>query len=296
MELRHLRYFLAVAEHSHFGAAADELLVSQPTLSQQIKDLESELGVSLFHRVGRGIKLSQAGELYREVARRALSVLAEGEALLHEFEQLLRGSLTVGVVQTVNAYLIPSVVARFAREYPKVKLIIEELSAADIEYRLSNAMLDLGISFAPPPTVDLNSETLFEEELVLVVHCSHRLRKRKSVQIESLGDEPLALLRKGYCTRRIIEDCFRVAETPINVAVELNSIAGLLAVVKAGGPPSILPTLGIDPRELHLVQLKNPTPMRKVCLLTSKSKPQMRARDVFIEHVRVNLQRQAVIA
>ena len=165
MELRHLRYFLAIAEHSHFGAAAEELMVSQPTLSQQMKDLESELGIALFERVGRGVKLSQAGHLYREVARHALGVLEEGESMLHEFEQMLRGSLSIGVVQTVNAYLIPSVVAKFVREYPKVKLLIEELSAAEIEDRLGNAVLDLGISFSPSSGIDLVIEPLFEKSL-----------------------------------------------------------------------------------------------------------------------------------
>jgi LysR family transcriptional regulator, cyn operon transcriptional activator len=288
MELRHLRYFLAIAERSHFGEAAEELMVSQPTLSQQMKDLESELGCALFERVGRGVKLSQAGELYREVARRALSVLEEGESMLREFEQLLRGSLSIGVVQTVNAYLIPPVATKFVREYPKVKLLIEELSADEIEDRLGKAMLDLGISFAPSTGVHLTSEPLFEEELVLVVHSQHRWSKRKSIQIKSIADEPLSLLRRGYCTRRIIDEAFRSAEARLHVAVELNSIAGLLAVVQAGGPPTILPKLGVNSNALHMVRLEKPTPKRTVCLLTAKSKPALRARDVFIELLRTS--------
>ncbi len=286
MELRHLRYFLAIAEHSHFGAAAEELLVSQPTLSQQMKELEAELEVQLFERVGRRVKLSQAGELYREVARRALNVLEEGEALLLEFDQLLRGSLAIGVVQTVNSYLIPPIVAQFVREYPKVHLAIEELPASEIEDRLSRSTLDMGISFSPSPGCDLTSEPLFEEELVLAVHPNHRYKQRKSISFKSLKDEPLSLLPRGFCTRRIIEECFRQATTPLVVAVELNSIAGLLALVRAGGPPTILPRLGIDSKAVNAIRLDSPTPKRQVCLLTSKSKPTLRAREVFIEMVR----------
>ncbi|MFI4875698.1 MAG: LysR family transcriptional regulator, partial [Blastopirellula sp. JB062] len=128
MELRHLRYFLAVAEHCHFRNAAEELLVSQPTLSQQIKDLEKEIKAPLFERVGRRVLLTQAGETFQDYAQRALDILDEGQAAINEFDDLLRGRLTVGVVQTVNAYLIPPIVARFTSNHPQVSLKIEELS------------------------------------------------------------------------------------------------------------------------------------------------------------------------
>lgn len=286
MELRHLRYFLAIAEHSHFGAAAEDLLVSQPTLSQQMKELEAELGVELFERVGRRVKLSQAGELYREVARRALNVLEEGEALLLEFDHLLRGSLTIGVVQTVNAYLTPAVVARFVRDFPKVRLRVEELSALEIEDRLTRATLDLGLSFSPTSGCELECEPLFEEELVLAVHRSHHYSHRKKIGLKMLTAEPLSLLPRGYCTRSIIEESFRQASATLVVAVELNSIAGLLAVVRAGGPPTIVPKLGIESTGVNAVRLDRPTPRRQVCILSSKSKQNLRARDVFVDMLR----------
>lgn len=280
MELRHLRYFLAIAEHSHFGVAAEELLVSQPTLSQQMKELEAELEIQLFERVGRGVKLSQAGELYREVARQALNVLEEGEALLHEFDHLLRGSLTIGVVQTVNAYLIPAVVAQFIREFPKVRLRIEELAASEIEDRLMKATLDLGLSFSPTSGSELECESLFEEELVLAVHPSHHCSQRKKIGLAALTTEPLSLLPRGYCTRRIIEESFRQASATLSVAVELNSIAALLAIVRAGGPPTIVPKLGIDSSTVKMVRLERPTPKRQVCILSSKTKPNLRTRHI----------------
>ncbi len=285
MELRHLRYFLAVAENCHFRNAAEELLVSQPTLSQQIKDLERELGTPLFERAGRRVRLTQAGTTYREYARRALNVLEEGQSVLFEFDEMLRGKLTVGVVQTVNSYLTPRIVASFVADFPNVLLHMEELSADEIEEGLSTGSLDLGVSFEPSLGSDLRCENLFEEELVLLVHPGHRLAARKRVKVNDLGDERFCLLSKAFCTRRLIEQCFRQAATPCQVAAELNSVAGLIAVTEAGGPPTILPRLGVETSRLKIIRLEHPTPTRSICLLRAQGQSPLRAREMFVERL-----------
>ncbi len=285
MELRHLRYFLAVAENCHFRNAAEELLVSQPTLSQQIKDLERELGTPLFERAGRRVRLTQAGTTYREYARRALNVLEEGQSILFEFDEMLRGELSVGVVQTVNSYLTPKIVASFIADFPNVTLHVEELSADEIEEALSNGSLDLGVSFEPTPGSDLRCEKLFEEELVLLVHPTHRLAARKRIKVADLGEERFCLLNKAYCTRRLIEHCFRQAETPCQVIAELNSVAGLIAVTEAGGPPTILPRLGVEESAAKIVRLEQPTPTRSICLLRAQRQAPLRAREMFVERL-----------
>lgn len=283
MELRHLRYFLAVAENCHFRNAAEELLVSQPTLSQQIKDLEAELGSALFERVGRRVRLTQAGETYREYARRALNVLEEGQAVLHEYDELLRGSLTVGVVQTVNAYLTPPVVAKFVADVPNVFLSVKELSADEIEDGVLSGTLDLGISFEPSVGREFDAQPLFNEEFVLVVDANHPLAVRKRVRIEELRDVPLALLNRAYCTRRMIEDVFRRANVPCRVAVELNSVSGLVAVTESGGPATILPKLGVEKTKAKVIRLEQPTPTRQVSLLRAMGHAPLRAVDAFVE-------------
>ncbi|MBP6201004.1 MAG: LysR family transcriptional regulator, partial [Nitrospira sp.] len=120
MEFRHLRYFLAVADALHFTKAAERLPVSQPALSAQIKQLEQEVGVPLFDRVGRSVQLTRAGAIFREHARRALREMELAQVAIAEEEGLQRGTLTVGVVQTVNAYLIPEIVGRFSTLHPLV--------------------------------------------------------------------------------------------------------------------------------------------------------------------------------
>lgn len=286
MELRHLRYFLAVAENCHFRNAADELLVSQPTLSQQIKDLEVELGTALFERVGRRVRLTQAGETYREYARRALNVLEEGQAVLHELDEMLRGTLTIGVVQTVNSYLTPEIVAAFIAEVPHVFLRVDELSADEIENGVLSGTLDLGISFQPGNGREFDVETLFSEEFALVVHPDHYLSSRKQVRVSDLIDVPLALLNRSYCTRRMIDAAFREAGVSCRVSVELNSVAGLVAITECGGPPTILPKLGVSSTKVTAIRLEQPTPTRKICLLRATGHAPIRAREVFADRLR----------
>jgi LysR family cyn operon transcriptional activator len=231
------------------------------------------------------VRLTQAGTTYREYARRALNVLEEGQSVLSELDEMLRGKLSVGVVQTVNSYLTPKIVAGFVADFPNVSLHMEELSANEIEEGVSNGTLDLGVSFEPSTGSDLLCEKLFEEELVLLVHSGHRLATRKRIKIVDLGEERFCLLNKAFCTRRLIEQCFRQAETRCQIAAELNSVAGLIAVTEAGGPPTILPRLGLEESTAKIVRLEQPTPTRSICLLRAQGHTPLRAREMFVERL-----------
>jgi LysR family transcriptional regulator, cyn operon transcriptional activator len=286
VELRHLRYFLAVAEQSHFRNAAEALFVSQPTLSLQIKDLEAELGVALFERVGRRARLTQAGQLYREFVLRALKVLEEGKAALDELDGLVRGSLTVGVVQTVNSFLTPLVVAEFAKAHPNVTLKIVQLSAGEIESGVRDGTLDLGVSFTPSSSASLQMVPLLDEEFVVVVSRKHPLSKRQTVKVSELQDMALCLLGKEFCTRRIIDEAFAKAHVAPRVGIEMNSVEGIMAVVTAGGPPTILPRLAVQGDRLAIVRLERPTPKRTVCILQLDGQRSGRARSEFVRLLR----------
>ncbi len=170
MEFRHLRYFLAVADALHFTKAAQGLPVSQPALSAQIKQLEQEVGVPLFDRVGRSVQLTRAGAIFREHARRALREMELAQVAIAEEEGLQRGTLTVGVVQTVNAYLIPEIVSRFSTLHPRVVLKFDELSGPEIEAGVTNGLLELGIGFVPAGSDRIESQLLFEEDFVVSLH------------------------------------------------------------------------------------------------------------------------------
>ncbi|HEX6179101.1 MAG TPA: transcriptional regulator CynR [Thermoanaerobaculia bacterium] len=271
MELRHIRSFLAVADAGHLTRAADELNLSQPALSQQVRQLEQELGTALFDRIGRGIRLTDAGEVFRVSARRILHEVTQAQTAIDELRALARGTLAVGVVQTVNAYLIPSVVSRFSTAHPGIAVRVDELAADDVEQRLLEGTLGVGLTFVPTRQAGLAVEPLFGEELVLITSDRRRFGKRRRVALRTLADEPLVLLSQKFCTRRVIDGAFAAAGIRPRIAVEMNSIEGILRTVRSTSGTTIAPELVTRISRnlgLHAVRLSDPTPRRTIGIAT----------------------------
>lgn len=269
IELRHLRYFLAAAESSHFTRAAAQVHVTQPTLSHQIRQLEGQLNLRLFDRIGRRIKLTAAGELLLPHARRVFRELEEAQSALGELHGLKRGQLKVGIMQTVNACVIPEIVSRFSAAHPGVRITCDEMAVEDVEAGLESGKLDLGISFLPAALATLEGERLFTEDLVLVVRPDHPLARQRTVKVKALARVPLVLLSRKYCTRQLIDHTFAEAKTRPEVRVEMSSIESILSTIRESGLPSILPMLALCQRDKRLVAvpLTEPKPYRHVGLL-----------------------------
>jgi LysR family cyn operon transcriptional activator len=288
VELRHLRYFLAVAETSHFRRAAESLHVSQPTLSQQIQQLEKELETTLFDRIGKRVRLTVAGETLRHYAQRVLLELDEARVALLELDGLKRGKLHVGAVQTLNTYLIPPIIARFATSHPGIFLSVEELAASQIEQAILQGRLNLGISFVSPATDEIGSEPLFEEKLVLIVSDRHRLARRKFVKMKELDGEPLVLLPPVFYPRQLFDENARKVGARPRVAVEMNSIEGILGAIRRTGGATVLPALTLTkkPAGLRAISVTEPTPRRTVGLLWRRDSYRCKATNAFIEYAR----------
>lgn len=267
MELRTLRYLLAVAEEGHFTRAAERCFVSQPALSQQIRKLEDELGEVLLDRSTTPVRLTAAGEVVVAHARRILAELEAMRVALDELQGLQQGNLTVGAVQTVQAYLIPYAVATFTRRYPGVRLQVLELPADEVEAGVLEGRFHLGLSFVPPGQEGLEAIPLFGEELVLVVPSDHVLAAQQMVSPEMLAQIPLALLPTTYCTRRLWDRWAQQVGLKPKVALELNTIEGLLHVTRELGVATVLPALTLRleaARMLRAVRLPAPAPRRTV--------------------------------
>lgn len=194
MLLRHIRYLLAVAEHRNFTRAAQALHVSQPTLSQQIKQLEDTLGAPLLDRSGRSVSLTDAGQAYVRFARLALQDLEAGTRAMHDVQDLSRGHLRLAMTPTFTAYLIGPLLARFHGLYPGITLSVEELTQDRIEAALGEDLLDIGIGFAGEHGPDIECEALFAEALSVVVRAD-----LPEVNRSAWFEQPLVLLDPGVC-------------------------------------------------------------------------------------------------
>lgn len=283
IELRHLRYFLAVAEEAHFTRAAAKVHVTQPTLSHQIRELEGQLNLPLFDRVGRRVKLTAAGEMLLPHARRVVRELVAAQTALDELHGLKRGALKVGIMQTVNACVIPEIVARFGAAHPGINVTCDEMAVADIELDLESGRLDLGISFLPPSRKTLAGRKLFAEELVAVVAVDHALADRRQLRIRDVAKHPMALLAQKYCTRQLIDRAMAEARVQPEVKVEMNSVDSILSTVQRTQLVTLLPTLAICQRDtgLKAIPVIEPTPRRDVGLLWLKGAQQRAAAQAF---------------
>jgi LysR family cyn operon transcriptional activator len=268
MEIRQLRYFLDIAETEHLTQSAHKLFMTQSTLSHGLRQLEQELNVSLFERLGRGLKLSQAGAEFRVFATRALKEIEAGRMALAELNGLQSGRLTVGAFPTFLNTVLPATVAAFSASFPKVMIEVRDLRADPIAEQVLRGELDLGIAFHPTEHAEIETETLFDERLVLAVRATHPLAARRTLTMKQLAGVPLALLPRSFATRKLIEDHLRQAGVSALVRVEMESVDALLGVCRCGDLASIVPERAArQAPDLHVIALTAPKIVRHAGIL-----------------------------
>jgi LysR family cyn operon transcriptional activator len=249
VELRHLRYFLAVAEAGSFSRAADRLGISQPSVSQQMRDLETGLRVSLFQRRGKRILLTSAGLIFQEHAR---VILRQLENFLQELSSepgQLRGALHVGVVPILNVALMPDLLGLFAAKHPGINLTVDEISSTEIETALEEGRMDVGLGFLTRHSPNLRYERLCTDEFALIVSEAHPWWKRRVVQFSELHQQRLLQLSETFVMRRMTDQiCLRHQVRPRTVA-ELNAIETLLRSLAPLKAAALMPKIALRGRE-----------------------------------------------
>lgn len=278
MEIRQLRYFLDIAQTEHLTQSAQNLFVTQSTLSHGLRQLELELNIQLFDRLGRGLRLSQAGAAFRVHAARALQEIEAGRMALADMTSLQSGTLTVGVIPTFLHTLVPATVAAFSMLYPRVNIVVRDLRAGPIEEQLVEGQIDVGIAFYPAERDEIETEPLFKERMQLVVNRKHPLAHRRTLAVKDLAQVPLAMLPRAFTTRRLIDDGLRRAGVVPEVRVEMESVEGLLDVCRWGDLASIAPERAArQASDLLAIDLHSPAMLRHAGILWRRGASRSRA-------------------
>jgi LysR family hydrogen peroxide-inducible transcriptional activator len=289
MTLTELRYIVAVARERHFGKAAEDCFVSQPTLSVSIKKLESELKTQIFERRASEISLTDVGKKIVEQAQLVLDEASKVKLIADQGKDHLIGPLRLGVIFTVGPYLLPRIVKTIISATPEMPLILFENYTVILLEQLKKGSLDIAILAEPFDQTGLEVLPMYDESFVVAVPESHSLNKVDRVSAEDLKYETMLLLGVGHCFRdQVLDVCPESARfssdfVGIQKTFEGSSLETIRHMVASGLGITVLPKMSLqshlDNTNVNLIEFKNPVPSRRVSLVWRKSFSRTKAID-----------------
>lgn len=289
---RSLQYLIAIAEHGSYRRAADALHVSQPTISQQIKQLEESLDTTLLDRSGRMVKLTPAGEVYLMHARRAWGELEAGSRAINDVHDLNRGALRLGWTP-VTDYLTWSLLQEYHQKYPNITLNTLEMPQDDIEVAVAEDRIDIGIAFTntlktTARSNEIESCTLFEESLCVAIGEHHQyFGQREKISSEQLSKESLILLNTKFAFRRLIDRYFLECGISPHVAIETDSLSIIIEMVQHGSLTTVLPkTIVHNLQKIHPLIPLPEMPNKAVTVICRREGFKSAASFAFLELAR----------
>ncbi len=282
MNLKDLKYLVALADTGHFGKAAERTFVSQPTLSAQLKKLEGYLGVKLVERQPKNVQLTEVG---KQVVIRARRMLDEGDeiiALARNNTDPLAGKLKVALIPTIGPYLLPRVMPRIRKTLPNLSLMLYEHQTESLLKRLREGEIDLGLMALPVSQDGVEFRVLYEENFTVALPNNHPLAAKATIKVQDLKGHTLLLLEDGHCLRdQALEVCSRV---DVREAEDFRatSLETLRQMVVAGLGITLLPELAVESpfgsqRGLTIKQFAKPSPSRTVGAVWRKSSTRLAA-------------------
>lgn len=286
MEFQQLRYVVAVARTGNFSRAAEQCHVSQPSLSQQILKLEDELGERLFDRMKRVAKLTPHGEVF---LRRAVQILHEADAAKREAgetKDLLRGTITIGVLPTIAPYLLPDAMAKFTEKYPGVEIIVEEDTTARLIKHALAYEIDFALVSQPINNERLVVKHLLAEELLLALPPGHRLARKRNINVVDLAGERLIVMKEGHCLGdQVLRFCERRDGRP-QISFRSAQLETIQALVRAGLGISLIPFMAVQRNVSNTLEyraLKTPRPERKIVAVWPNQRTPSRAANELLK-------------
>lgn len=284
MELRQLKYFVKSAEYLNFSVAAKHLYITQSTLSQQIKQLEFELGFELFLRNSRHISLTEAGEEFLPFARKTIQDAEDGVQRLHDLQHVKAGKLRVGVTYSLSTVLTEGLL-EFMKVYPDIKLEVCYKTVNELLVLLKERELDFILSYKPLfDAPDVDSMPLFENALALVVAKDHPLAMKKRVKLQELADVPLVLPSHDLQARMMLEKLIAGKNVSLSSKLELNETNILLQMVSTGSYSTILSTSAVfGNTRFKAIPIDDPANIMEASLLRLKGSYQKSAAKEFVK-------------
>lgn len=288
MEFNQLRYACAIADAGSFSRAAERCKIAQPSLSQQILKLEEDLGVKLFDRLGRSVRLTEAGRAFLPHARSILEQMDAARSSVANKKADVRGSVAVGVIPTIAPYLMPHHAAAFAKKYPDAKLRIVEETTPILVEGLRDLSIDLAILALPLRHKDLEAFPIRTEPLFAALPKDHPRAAAESLSLKTLRGERFVMLRDGHCFRDLsIATCTHARITP-NIAFESDQFSSVLGMVAAGVGISLVPEMAMDrDAGCRYVRLSDSRATRTVVAAVLRGRSFNRVQQAFLSGIKV---------
>ena len=283
MELRQLKYFLKAKELLNFTEAASELNISQSTLSQQIKQLEDELHVLLFNRIGKRITLTEAGEVFGEYAAQSINRANDGLLVLQDLKNLNKGKITIGVIYSMRI-LFARTLIEFAKQYPNIKIQAVFGTTKDLLEKLNANEFDFILTFHENlKEPHLKCQALLKANMVLVTARKSSLAQKSSISLDEVAQLPLALPFSGYSTIHFFVKSFSQKNLEPNICMEINDIPTLFEIVKTGHWHTILSDTSVNDPEVVGIPIDGKNMKRTMMIISLKEAYEKKAVKKFYE-------------
>lgn len=289
MELRQIKYFIEVAKREHVTDAANVLHVAQSAVSRQIANLEAELGVDLFIREGRTVRLTRIGQIFLEHMERAMNVIDDAKQIVEEYIDPEKGTIHIGFSASLASYILPTAISNFRKEYPHVKFVLNEGNYSDLIDAVIRGEINIAI-LGPLPAGEekIKSSILFTEDIVALIPSTHHLAKRSAINLTELRDDPFILFPEGFILRKLImEDCLQRGFRP-QVAFEGKDLDAIKGLVSAGLGVTLLPEVTLLdnlPRGTVRVPIVEPTLKRSVGTIIPAERELLPTEKVFYDFI-----------
>ncbi|UUO07698.1 LysR family transcriptional regulator [Blastopirellula sp. J2-11] len=284
MNLHHLAIFHEVAETGSVSLGAEQLLISQPAASKQLREFETALGEKLFDRTGRGLRLTTVGKLLNEYARKIFTLEAEAERVVALVRDVRRGELFLGASTTIAGYLLPQVLARFHLQHPEIRVHVSVGNTDFVHRQVLDYRVDLGLTEGFVNEPGLTATSFAEDELVVVAAATHPLVKKRRVKADDLSGQSFVLRESGSGTRAVQEQAISMCGVEVREVMTLSSTEAIKHVVAAGVGLAIVSRLSVEAElasgelcAIRLADLKIPRPLHMVQAQDRFASPAARA-------------------